>query len=46
MVLFTVKEWETQNSPSTNWDVVVVNDEAKCGIGYDENEKTIIANIA
>ena len=33
MVLLTVKEWA-----STNWDVAVVDDEAKCEIGYGENE--------
>jgi hypothetical protein len=39
MVLLTVKEWETQSdSASTNWDVAVVDDEAKCEIGYGENE--------
>jgi hypothetical protein len=39
MLLLTVKEWETQDSASTNWDVAVVDDEAKCKIGYCENEK-------
>ena len=40
MVLLTVKEWETQlDSAPTNWDVVVVDDEATCEIGYGENEK-------
>jgi hypothetical protein len=40
MVLLTVKEWETQShSASTNWDVVVVDDEAKCEIGNGEKEK-------
>jgi hypothetical protein len=39
MVLLTVKEWETQSdSASTNWDVVVLNDEAKCEIGYGQYE--------
>ena len=37
-MVLTVKEWETQNSASTNWDVAVVDDEAKCEIGYGENE--------
>ena len=36
MVLLTVKEWETH--ASTNWDVAVVDNEAKCKIGYGENE--------
>ena len=31
--MLTVKEWA-----STNWDVAVVDDEAKCEIGYGENE--------
>ena len=35
MVLLTVKEWETD---LTNWDVAVVDDEAKCGIEYGEND--------
>jgi hypothetical protein len=40
MLLLTMKKWETQSdSASTNWDVVVVDDEAKCEIGCDENEK-------
>jgi hypothetical protein len=39
MVLLTVKEWETQlDFGSTNWDLVLVDDEAKCKIGYGENE--------
>jgi hypothetical protein len=37
MLLLIVKEWETQDS-STNWDGVVMDDEAKCEIGYGENE--------
>ena len=35
MVLLTVKEWETD---FTNWDVAVVDDEAKCGIEYGKND--------
>ena len=39
MVLLTVKEWETQlDSASTNWDVVVSHDEAKCEIRYGRYE--------
>jgi len=39
IVLLTVKEWETQlDSTSTNWDVPVVDDKAKCEIGYGKNE--------
>ena len=38
MVLLTVKDWETQDSALTNWDDAVVDDEAKCEIGYGENE--------
>ena len=36
----TVKEWEAQVSILTNWhpNVAVVDDEAKCEIGYDENK--------
>jgi hypothetical protein len=37
MVFLTVKEWETY--ASTNWDIAVVDDEAKCDIRYGENEK-------
>jgi hypothetical protein len=36
MVLLTVKKWETH--AFTNWDVAVEDDEAKCEIGYGENE--------
>jgi len=39
MILLTAgKEWETRDSALTNWDVVVVDDEAKCEIGYGKNE--------
>jgi hypothetical protein len=41
MLLLTVKEWESQDFKFalTNWDVAVVDDEAKCKIGYCENKK-------
>jgi hypothetical protein len=39
MAFLTVKEWETQDSASTNRDDAVVDDEAKCVIKYSENEK-------
>ena len=40
MVLLTAIEWEIQVSASTKWDsdVAVADDEAKCEIGYRENE--------
>ena len=39
MVFLTVKEWGTHSDcASTNWDVAVVDDEAKCEVGYGENE--------
>jgi hypothetical protein len=38
MLLLTAKEWETQDSDSTNWDVAVVDDGAKSEIRYGENE--------
>ena len=38
MILLTVNKRETQDSASTNWDVAVVDNEAKCEIGYSENE--------
>ena len=34
-----MKEWEIQDSASTNWDIAIVDDEAKCVIKYSENEK-------
>jgi hypothetical protein len=34
-----VREWETQDSASPNWNVTVVDDETKCEIGYGRNEK-------
>ena len=38
MVSLTVKKWETQDSVSINWDDAVVDDEAKCEIGYGQDE--------
>ena len=34
-----MEEWETQDSASTNWDVAVVDDEAKYNIEYGRNDK-------
>ena len=38
--LLTVKEWEIQDSASTNWDVAIVDDEAKCVIKYSDKKKS------
>ena len=38
MVLLTVKEWETQDFVSIDWDYAVVDDEAKCEIGNGQDE--------
>jgi hypothetical protein len=40
MVFLTlaVKEWETQDFASIDWDVAVVEGEARCEIEYGDNE--------
>ena len=38
-VILTVKEGDAKDSASTNWDVAIVDDEAKYNIECGRNEK-------